>query len=70
MDKTLREIVSIIKMRQRQGWTLRHIAESSGVTQQTLYNWLSGKCSYARTITITAVAEALGYRITVRIGNR
>lgn len=47
---------------QREGMSYPEIAERSGVTVQTMYNWFSGPTRRPQYATVIAVAHALGYR--------
>ena len=42
------------------------IEQECGVTDQTIYNWLSGKTRKPRLDTIVKVAKAVGYEVTLR----
>ena len=46
-------------------WNIAHIEEESGVTNQTLYNWLNGITMFPRIDTLTKVAEAMGFEIAL-----
>lgn len=43
------------------------VAETAGVSQQTLYNWHNGYTHKPRIDTITKVANALGYEIVLEL---
>lgn len=45
---------------------LRHLAELSNVTPQTLWNWKYGTTIAPRLSTIIKVADALGYDVVLR----
>ncbi len=47
----------------RQG--IRTAAEESGVSRQTIYNWLNGKVCKPQYLTLAKVLEAAGYRIEI-----
>lgn len=42
------------------------IEQECGVTDQTIYNWLSGKTRKPRLDTIVKVASAVGYELTLQ----
>lgn len=43
------------------GWPLSFIAERSGVSVSTLYNWQNGTTKHPCNMTVDAVLEALGW---------
>lgn len=45
----------------------RWVAETAGVSDQTLYNWHNGLTHKPRIDTITKVAKALGYEIVLEL---
>lgn len=46
--------------------SLPTIADSAGVSVQTLYYWMQGPTVHPNTRTLFAVAEALGYKIVLK----
>ena len=42
------------------------IEQESGVSNQTIYNWLAGKTKKPRLDTITKVARAVGYELVLQ----
>ena len=49
----------------RSGMTYAQVAEVSGVTVQTLYNWFRGPTRKPQYATIMAVVLALGYTMAI-----
>jgi transcriptional regulator with XRE-family HTH domain len=46
--------------------TYKQIAESSGVAEGTIRNWLDGATRKPQAATFNAVLRALGYKLTIR----
>lgn len=46
-------------------YDLASVADCSGITQQTLYNWLNGTVQSPQLRTLVAVAEVVGYTIAL-----
>jgi transcriptional regulator with XRE-family HTH domain len=55
-------------MIQKEGLTYSEIAELSGVSVQTMYNWFDGAVRKPQYATVCAVAGALGYKQVFRKG--
>lgn len=65
-DPTLSTVVKIIKS---SGMTPREIEVNSGVTQQTIYRWMSGRVKFPKSLTMDAVLSVCGWdRVIVRRG--
>jgi transcriptional regulator with XRE-family HTH domain len=47
--------------------TYKAIAEASGVTENTIRNWLDGATRKPQAATFNAVLRALGYKLTIRL---
>ncbi len=47
------------------GYNPAWIEQESGVTDQTIYNWLQNKTRKPRLDTITKVAKVVGYKLTL-----
>lgn len=54
----------------RSGWAYSRVADESGVSVQTLYNWFDGATRRPQYATVMAVAQALGYRASFVRTNR
>ena len=46
--------------------TYKSIAEASGVTENTIRNWLDGATKKPQAATFNAVLRACGYKLTIR----
>ena len=44
---------------------IRRAADDSGVSRQTIYNWLNGKVCKPQYLTLAKVLEAAGYQIEI-----
>ena len=49
------------------GYNLESVADCAGVHLTTLYHWLEGRTHAPRISTLVKVADAVGYRIELRI---
>jgi transcriptional regulator with XRE-family HTH domain len=47
------------------GWSYKQVEEHSGVTAQTLRNWLDGETRRPQAATANAVLRSLGYKLGV-----
>lgn len=54
----------------RDGYTYQQVAEKSGVTVQTMYNWFTGPTRKPQFATVMAVVRAMGYRMVIAKGGR
>lgn len=53
------------EFREEKGWSQTKLAEESGISRVTINSLENGKVPVAKTDTLTKIADALGYAVSV-----
>ena len=66
MKKQIQEVFEELK-KDLEGYDLLDVADIAEISDQTIYNWMSGITESPRLINIIKVANAIGYDVELRL---